>query len=125
MDKRAIFGIALSILILVIYQDLVSRFYPPVPTTPAPTVESPKDSKPSGADAAKESSPAVAPAQAAPAEIPARQPAREIRVETENYNAVFTTRGARLKSFKFKKYRTSADENSPPFEMVLAAPWVE
>ena len=124
MDKRAIFGIALSILILVIYQDLVSRFYPPAPTTPAPTVESPKDSKPSGADAAKEASPAVAPAQAAPAEIPARQPAREIRVETENYNAVFTTRGARLKSFKFKKYRTSADENSPSFEMVQAAPGV-
>jgi YidC/Oxa1 family membrane protein insertase len=35
--------------------------------------------------------------------------------------AVFTSQGARLKSFKFKKYRTSADEKSPPFEIVSNA----
>ena len=37
---------------------------------------------------------------------------------------MFTTQGARLKSFKFKKYRASADETSPPFEMVQTAPGV-
>ncbi|MGN6733524.1 MAG: membrane protein insertase YidC, partial [Candidatus Binatia bacterium] len=50
--------------------------------------------------------------------------AKEITVETENYRAVFTTAGARLKSFKFKKYRSSVDEKSPPFEMIRNVPGV-
>ncbi|MGH7796420.1 MAG: membrane protein insertase YidC, partial [Candidatus Binatia bacterium] len=67
---------------------------------------------------------AIADLRPAPAKVPTGQPARDIKVETENYAAVFTTRGARLKSFKFKKYRVSADENSPPVEMVQSAPGV-
>jgi YidC/Oxa1 family membrane protein insertase len=124
MDKRAIFGIALSILVLVVYQDLVSRFFPaPVPA--APTTSESKDAvKAPDTNAVKESPAATAVAQAAPAELPAGQSAREVKVETENYKAVFTTQGGRLKSFKFKKYRTSADANSPPFEMVQSAPGV-
>jgi len=124
MDKRAIFGIALSILVLVVYQDLVSRFFPP-PVPAAPTTSESKDAvKAPDTNAVKESPAATAVAQAVPAELPNRQSAREIKVETENYKAVFTTQGGRLKSFKFKKYRTSADANSPPFEMVQSAPGV-
>src|SRR5687767_2843892 len=128
MDKRAIIGIAVSILVLVIYQDLVTRFYPPPPPQPAPAIESKNDAKDSKAaetaNAGKDSPPAIAAAPAAPAEISSRQPARDIKIETESFTAVFTTQGARLKSFKFKKYRASAGENSPPFEMVQAAPGV-
>lgn len=119
-------GIAVSILVLVIYQDLVTRFYPPPPPQPAPAIESKNDAKDAKAaetaTAGKDSPPAIAAAPAAPAEISNRQPARDIKIETENFTAVFTTQGARLKSFKFKKYRASAGENSPPFEMVQAAP---
>ena len=39
MDKRAIIGIALSILVLVIYQDLVTRFYGPPPRSTPPAIE--------------------------------------------------------------------------------------
>ena len=65
-------------------------------------------------------------ADSAPAQtkIPGGQPARDIKIETENYVAVFTTAGARLKSFQFKKYRASAGENSAPFEMIQTAPGV-
>ena len=56
--------------------------------------------------------------------LPAGQPGKEIKVETKYYVALFTTQGARLKSFKLKKYRSSVDENSPPFEMVQSAPGV-
>ncbi|HEY5541973.1 MAG TPA: membrane protein insertase YidC [Candidatus Binatia bacterium] len=126
MDKRAILGIALSILVLVIYQDLVTRFYPPPTQSPAPTNEK-NDTKAvetTEIPAEAKDAAAVADVRTAPAKVPAGQPARDIKVETENYAAVFTNRGARLKSFKFKKYRVSADENSPPVEMVQTAPGV-
>jgi YidC/Oxa1 family membrane protein insertase len=126
MDKRAILGIALSILVLVIYQDLVTRFYPPPTQSPAPTNEK-NDTKAvetTEIPAEAKDAAAVADVRPAPAKVPAGQPARDIKVETENYAAVFTNRGARLKSFKFKKYRVSADENSPPVEMVQTAPGV-
>lgn len=45
-------------------------------------------------------------------------------METDNYVAVFTTQGARLKSFKLRKFRSAADEKSPPFEIVQTAPGV-
>jgi len=124
MDKRAILGIALSILVLVIYQELVSRFYPAPVTSPPAPVEKNNEAQSPEASAAKEPPSPVAVAQAGPSEVLPGQPPRDIKVETENYSAVFTTQGARLKSFKFKKYRTSADENSPPFEIVQTAPGV-
>ena len=126
MDKRAILGIALSILVLVIYQDLVTRFYPPPTPSPAPTNDKSdaKTVETSEIPAQAKDPAAVSDLRPAPANVPAGQPTRDIKVETENYAAVFTNRGARLKSFKFKKYRVSADENSPPVEMVQSAPGV-
>jgi len=57
-----------------------------------------------------------------PVELPAAKSTKDVRVETDNYIAVFTTLGARLKSFKLKHYRSSVDEKSPPFEIVTSAP---
>lgn len=125
MDKRAIIGIALSILVLVIYQDLVSRFYP-APITP-PVQEQAQKSADQGAAApaeATKSESRVAESQSAQTKPAAEQTAREFKVETENYVALFSSKGARLKSFKFKKYRASAGDQSPPFEIVQTAPGV-
>src|ERR687892_1509575 len=118
MDKRTFLAIALSILILVIYQEWMTRYYGPSPSAPevakqeqerVPTAEQP---------------PPAAPAPGKSIEIPLSRDAKDIRIETDNYVALFTNQGARLKSFKFKKYRTSAGENSPPFEMIPSAPGV-
>lgn len=49
-------------------------------------------------------------------------PAREITVETDKYQAVFTTQGARLVSFKLKDYRATAAEDSPPVQMFEPGP---
>ena len=49
-------------------------------------------------------------------------PAREIIVETAKYQAVFTTRGARLVSFNLKDYRETAAKDSPPVQMYTAGP---
>jgi YidC/Oxa1 family membrane protein insertase len=124
MDKRAIIGVALSILVLVVYQQLVTYYYGPPPTTSAPETEKKDAEKPaappqSGTGSAVPSSPA-----ATPSAVPAPRSAKEVTVETDNYIAVFTTQGARLKSFKLKKFRSSVDENSPPFEIVRTAPGI-
>lgn len=49
-------------------------------------------------------------------------PAREITVETETYQAIFTTLGARLVSFKLKNYRATAAEEAPPVQMIEPGP---
>ena len=49
-------------------------------------------------------------------------PAREIVVETDKYQAVFTTQGARLTSFKLKDYKATADKNSPLVQMHESGP---
>ena len=121
MDKRALIGIALSVLVLIAYQQFINHYYGAPPTeSPAPTSAKSDAEKTSMATPAPVA-PTGAPSQAAPVELGAGQSTREIQVETDNYLAVFTSQGARLKSFKFKKYRTSADEKSPPFEIVSNA----
>jgi YidC/Oxa1 family membrane protein insertase len=126
MDKRAILGIALSILVLVIYQDLVTRFYPSPTQTPGPASEKQDIKSPEAKESPAETKDvaAVAETRSAPAKVPAGAPGRDIKVETENYVAVFTSRGGRLKSFQFKNYRVTADKNSPLVEMVQTAPGV-
>lgn len=49
-------------------------------------------------------------------------PSREITVETDKYQAVFTTQGARLVSFKLKNYSASAEPDAPPVQMFSPAP---
>src|SRR5262245_11942717 len=124
MDKRAIIGIALSVLVLVVYQQFINYYYGPPPTgEPAPAgVKGDTEKTPPPAGNLPTTVPP--PAQPAPVEVPPGQTAKEITVETDQYIAVFTSHGARLKSFKFKKFRASADKNSPPYEMVTAGPGV-
>jgi len=122
MDKRAILGIALSILVLIGYQMLVTWYYGP---PPAPVAQRGAEEKPAPGEP-KPVAPAVPapPTQTAPAAIAPSAPARDVTVDTDDYIAVFTTQGARLKSFKFKKFRSAVDEKSPPFDIVQTAPGV-
>ena len=113
METRAFLAIALSILVLVIYQEWISRYY----GTPAPPVSSPPEKEAEKSEAPKPTPP-VARTQSAPATVPTTTEGKDISVDTDNYVAIFTTQGARFKSFKFKKYCTAVDEKSPPFEIV-------
>lgn len=114
MDKRTFLAIGLSILILVIYQEWMARYYGPPPSPPEVAKEAPEKTPPR--------EPAGPPVAAqAPVEIPVSRDSKDVRVETDTYVALFTSQGARVKSFKLKKYRTSADEGSPPLEMVPSA----
>jgi YidC/Oxa1 family membrane protein insertase len=115
MDKRAFLGIALSILVLMLYQEWVTRYYGTPPVPPEAEKIEPVPAPPTSQ---------TAPVAPVPDKVTASRDAKDIRVETDNYVALLTNQGARLKSFKLKNYRTSVDENSPPFEMVQSAPGV-
>ncbi len=121
MDKRAILGIALSVVVLIVYQMLVTWYYGR-PPAPGPVAE--KVGEQTAAPSAPKPVAPAMPSPAAPVAIASSGAAEEVTVETDNYVAVFTTQGARLKSFKFKKYRSAVDEKSPPFDIVQAAPGV-
>jgi len=51
----------------------------------------------------------------------AQLPEREITVETDLYRAVFSTRGATLKSLVLKRYREAASPSSPEITLINAA----
>ncbi|HWO42472.1 MAG TPA: membrane protein insertase YidC [Candidatus Eisenbacteria bacterium] len=119
MEKRAFLAVALSLLVLVLYQEWLTRQYgtapPPVPKHEE--VKSPSAAPPSPPlSTSKPETPSV--------ESPLSQEAREVRVETDEYVALWTSRGGRLKSLVLKDHRTSGAENSPPYEMVRQAPGV-
>jgi YidC/Oxa1 family membrane protein insertase len=103
MDKRTILAVVLSLAVLLIYQMF---FAPPVRKQAVPAQES----KQASIDTAAK--PSVTPVTAAAPKSAAKQTAaikeaapKDIKVETENYTAIFSTRGAALKSFQLKGYQ--------------------
>jgi len=106
MEKRLLVAILLSFLVLYAYQVFVQK----------PALEKAKREAPAAGAAATPGSPAgsQAPAQAASASpaapvvlaapLVADQAERDIVVETRTVRAVFTNRGARLKSWQLKTY---------------------
>src|SRR5215831_9246810 len=111
MERRALLAVVISILILVVYQEVVlKRLY-------TPSARPPESEPPAAAPAAPEAAP---PQAAAPALVPpeaAAAPAVEgndVVVDTDLYEAVFTTAGARLKSLVLKRFRTTVAADSPP-----------
>ena len=113
MDKKTILAIVLAFAVVLIFQMF---FVKPAPQQPVP-VE--KGEKLAGSPAEKAQQIPAAPVQAK-AVLPTKTsiPAQDITVETPLYSAVFTTRGAALKSFKLKDYRQTLAANSPLVELV-------
>lgn len=110
MEKRAIFAILLTFIVILFWTFIQSKVFPPAPTKPE-TQEAKKEQVASPEKTAgkkerisiKESKP------------PAKQrliPPKEISVETQNYWAVFTSEDARLKHFKLKKYEDRVKESA-------------
>ncbi|HQL00579.1 MAG TPA: membrane protein insertase YidC [Smithellaceae bacterium] len=103
MDKRTILAVVLSLVVLFIYQTFFVK--PPVPqTAPAPQTAVTEAQKPDAA------APAAKPVQTPERAVRKAQPVKpeappqDIVVETQNYKAVFSTRGAALKSLQLKQY---------------------
>src|SRR5262249_52895843 len=120
MDKKSLLAIILSILILVVYQELVSYLYPPPPPvqhsaqSPAqPAVTTPQQSA--------EEKTSITETKEAPLPPPTTDvlPVRKLTVENDVYIAVFTSLGGRLQSVRLKQYPGDAGKDSPPREMIV------
>ena len=117
MEKRALIAVAISIVILVLYQEVVLRRFYPAPEQPI--------GEPEATEAVPTSESAPPPPAEPAAELSAPQPvakpaasAQRVTVDTDICRATFTTAGARLESLQLKKYRTTVDPASPWLEMV-------
>ena len=135
-SSRVLIAVILSIVLVVAYQELVlKRFFPP-PSEQQKAAEQAKAAKVAapgavatgvgapGAVATGVALPAVESGQQSVALAPAGAAAAErtVEVDSDFYTAVFTTHGARLKSFVLKRYRQEAAKDSPPYEMVEVPP---
>ena len=122
MEKRVLLAIFLAFLVLYAWQAV---FVKPVPkgrpgsATPAATTAASV-----GENAAQAPAPPVVPAQpTAQPKAPTVEPLvtataeRDVRVETRDVIAIFTNRGARLKSWRLKHY---LDQQREPQELVVS-----
>ena len=116
MERRALIAVVISVLILVLYQEVIlKRWYPSGPA-PRPTeVAAPPAGAPPAAPPVEASAPAPRPVAPVAAAV---EPGADVVVDTELYRAIFTTSGARLRSFELKQFRTTVDPNSPPLQLV-------
>ena len=148
-SSRVLVAVILSIVLIVAYQELVlKKLYPP--PTAQQQAEQAKQAKLAQAQALANApagvasgtaaspggvgSPAVNAAGGAPpsggqsnalAALAAASPGgpeRTIEVDSDFYTAVFTSRGARLKSFRLKKYRQDAAKDSAAYDMIRVSP---
>ena len=104
MDKRTLLAIVLSLAVLFTYQIFFAK--PPAPPKAVPVQESKQIKETATAKQPVPSPVATAPKPAVKKAVSLKEePPRDITVETEHYAAVFSTRGAALKSFQLKNYR--------------------
>ena len=101
MDKRTILAVVLSLAVLFTYNIFFAK--PPVPPKAAPVLESKQAG--SNTTSTQPATQLTAATKSVAKQVIAKkeEPPRDIKVETETYVAVFSTRGAALKSFQLKK----------------------
>ncbi len=131
MERNALLAVVISLLILVVWNELVIKQYaPPIAPPDVPVRKSPI--------AAPGDTTAAAPLAAAPVAAPAAvanpgaaplpqetgaqlRADREIVVETDLLRAIFTSAGGRLKSLELIDYKQHAGADSPLQELVNAS----
>ncbi len=114
MDRNTILTLFLCFLVFLVFSFLGQKYG----SKPSPEEPAPQKTEPS--EAAKPAPPPPGPAPKTLAPPPAAKSgraAREVVVETPLYRAVFSERGASLKSFQLKKYKQKL-----PIETVWRSP---
>ncbi len=104
LDKRTIIAIVLSLAVLLVYQFFFVKPVPQKATAPQQSADQIKKDKTSAPGSAPGATTAAAKSALRATTAKPEAPARDIKVETAHYTAVFSTRGAALKSLKLKNY---------------------
>ncbi len=126
MEKRVLIAVVLSFLVLYGYQAFFVKPVPPAKARTTATLPAAKDAtvapSPAGSGIATApgavGQPPATPVAAAPQALVAADAERDVVVDTKTVRAVFTNRGARLKSWRLKNY---LDLDKHPQELVPAA----
>ncbi len=122
MEKRLILFIALTFIVLLLY----NRLFPPPKPNPAAKNKAQKQAvKKEKTPSLAETKPAAKPAKAAPLKAETVKVdiknLKPIRVQTPLYTAVFTSLGGRLVSWKLKKYKDVMGPKGKPIELIRAS----
>lgn len=106
MDKRTIIAVVLSLAVLLVYQVFFAKTPEPPKHTATPAEQTQKVSKETEVKSgiAKKSVPVKKSSTRKTAEI------KDIKVETAQYVAIFSTKGGALKSLKLKGFQTDCTE---------------
>ena len=134
MDRRTLLFVVISVLIIVLYQELViKRIAPPGQHAAPQATEEParlSPERPGDAERPREAAPPsdeIAQAEREFAEQRAAAPleGQRINVETDLYHAVFSTAGGRLESLTLNRFRQTNTPDSPPLALVAPDPEME
>ena len=121
MEKRALLAVVLSLLVLFLYQYLVdSGKEPPIDEgAPQETISQPtKSISPEYPGREDPFSGERYKRQTLEAEQVQQYPEKEITVTTELYTAIFTTRGAALRSWRLSKYKDKIGEDAHSIDLI-------
>ena len=127
MDRRTLLFVVISVLILVVYQEFILKQITPSAPPPVPFEVSEPMSGAPDRPGAKPDAPVSSPPASELADERAEAPieGQRITVETDLYEAVFSTAGGRIESFTLKRYRQTDAPDSPPLTLVAPAPELE
>jgi len=112
MEKRLIIALALSLLVMLLWSYFMGTKQVQTPTVNENARQETTVAVP-GSTQGQDSVP-----QAQEAKPAASISEQDIKIETPLYEAVFTTRGATIKSFKLKNYKTTMVPGSPSVELI-------
>jgi len=124
MEKRTLLAIALSVVVVFIYQ----FFFAPKPTPKQPAktpsaIEAPQQQAKTSTPAAGTAlTPTPAEKSTQTAIVQKAGVEKDVTVDTPLYRAVFTTRGGTLRSFQLKQFKTKLDKNASLIELVNYVP---
>ncbi|RMH37206.1 MAG: membrane protein insertase YidC [Nitrospirae bacterium] len=119
MERRVVLFLILSLLILFGYDFLLKKLgYTPV--TQPPNLDRPQETPPSSERTNETQTPRFTSSLSAPFSEERGSVDQEIleEVETPLYRAVFSNRGAQLRSWQLKQYLTRSPDNPQPIELV-------
>jgi YidC/Oxa1 family membrane protein insertase len=114
-NKNLIIALVLTLAVWMFF----TLFFPPGTETPPSSVPEQQQVLTSEDKIAREKSPRKE-TIAAPTFVPVdkAENERELIIETDNYRALFTNSGAKLKSLQLKEYKVSSDSGSPLISLI-------